>query len=223
MKESMERDRLATIGLLAAMAIVGAAAWWFQLRPDLEVDARELEALPFEIADWQGQPIPLEDTVERILRADLNVQRAYQSPRDPEVVWLYVGYYGTSRGGRPEHTPGVCYPSAGWEILASETWVDERSGQRANEYVVERNGRRHLVHFWYQSSERAGLLGLWSVSVDQLRTRLASGRGDGALVRISTPITETGVEAARERLVAFHRELRPELAARWPEERPRGA
>jgi EpsI family protein len=220
----MTRDRLATIALLAAMASVGAVAWWFQLRPDLEFDAHQLEALPLEIAEWRGNSIPLESAVERILRADLNLQRAYRSPYDPEVVWLYIGYYGTHRGGRPEHTPGVCYPSAGWDIVAEDVWVgDESAGERANEFVVERDGQRQLVHFWYQSSAQTGLLGVWSVSIDQLRTRLSSGRGDGALVRLSTPIAEGGVEEARRRLVAFHRELAPELAARWPEERPRGS
>lgn len=229
----MSADRLAVPGLLAAMAVVAALAWWLELRPDLRVDAARLETLPLALDGWRGVPVPLRSTVERILDADLNLQRAYESPDTSETVWLYVGYYGTHRGGRPEHTPGVCYPSAGWTIEASREWTAEprpdgdgrarldAPHRRVDELVVSRGGERRLVHFWYRSGRRTGLLGTWSVSVDQLRGRLADGRADGALVRLSTPIAGGGIEAARRRLAAFRRVLEPELEARWPTEHPR--
>ena len=58
---------------------------------------------------WKGHDIPMEGSVEEILRADRHLQRSYYD-RAGGLVWLYVGYYGTSRGGRSEHTPWVCYP-----------------------------------------------------------------------------------------------------------------
>ncbi|MGH7337785.1 MAG: exosortase C-terminal domain/associated protein EpsI, partial [Myxococcota bacterium] len=157
-----------------------------------------------------------------ILRADLNLQRVYRSSYASAPIWLYVGYYSTGRGGRPEHTPGVCYPSAGWKIVEKRRWIGGvRGNQRANEYVVAKDGERQLVHFWYQSSRSAGLLGIWSVSLDRLHTRLSTGRGDGALIRLSTAIEGDDLLAARQRLSAFADELAPELAARWPTERPK--
>jgi len=208
-------------GLLLALLATAAVAWWFQLRPELAFEGDRLERLPLALGAWRGEAIPLESAVEKMLRADLNLQRAYRSAEAGEVVWLYVGYYGTRRGGRPEHTPSVCYPSAGWEILDRQTWVgDAGRAERANVYVVARGGELRLVHFWYQSSRSTALLGAWDVSVDQLVSRLSEGRADGALVRISTPIVGDDVEAAHERLVAFRRVLIPELAARWPTERP---
>ena len=160
--------------------------------------------------------------VERMLRADLNVQRTYRSASVPEVIWMYVGYYGTRRGGRPEHTPDVCYPSAGWRVESSEVWAGASDpGLRANEMVVERRGRRRLVHYWYRSARSAVLLGLLPVSVDQLRSRVSTGRADGALVTLSTPLEAGALEAARSRLIELRRPLETELAARWPVESPR--
>jgi EpsI family protein len=212
-------ERLATAALIVALIASGAVAWWFQLRPDLDYDGSSLERLPLELGDWRGESIPLESAVESMLRADLNLQRAYHGTGS-EVVWLYIGYYSTASGGRPEHTPDVCYPSAGWQIASEAVWSDDEA--RANEYVVERDGFLRLVHFWYQSSRSSGLLGTWNVSVDQLESRVSTGRADGALVRLSTPVEEDDIEAARRRLVDFQRLLAPELAARWPSERPRG-
>ncbi len=59
--------------------------------------------------------IPLAENVESMLRADFNVQRAFLHPLG-DVVWLYIGYYGTDRGGTPEHTPPQCYRAHGWSL-----------------------------------------------------------------------------------------------------------
>jgi EpsI family protein len=219
---AMSTDAIAVRAMLIAMIGVAAATWWFQLRPDLEVEAHQLEALPLQMGEWRGRALPLEEFAERMLRADMNVQRRYETPYTNEIVWVYVGYYGTRRGGRPEHTPGVCYPSAGWEIEQSRRLtVDPASGLQTNEYVVAKDGARQLVHFWYRSSRRDGLLGTWSLSLDQLRGRLSTGRADGALVRLSTPLDGDQIDAARQRMLALRRPLDAELTARWPTERPR--
>ena len=218
----MSSDRVATRGLVAAMFAVAAVTWWFQLRPALEFDASRLGELPLQLGAWGGEPVPLESTVERMLRADLNVQRTYRSESVPELIWMYVGYYGTRRGGRPEHTPDVCYPSAGWRIVSSEVWAGAADPDlRANELVVERRGRRRLVHYWYRSARTPVLLGLLPVSVDQLSGRLSSGRADGALVTLSTPLADGSLDRARERLLDLRRPLEVELASRWPIETPR--
>jgi len=207
------------VGLLVTVLVaVGAVAWAFQLRPRLAVDASPLADLPHRIAGYDGEEIPLDQTVERVLLADANLQRAYVDP-EGEVVWLYVGYYGTERGGRPEHTPDECYPSGGWTIVSeSRVDVDPANGLRANEMVVEQAGERRLVHFWYQTHRDRGLLGAFDHGLDRLLGRLLDSRGDGGLVRLSTPIRAHDEDAARARLVAFGRELGPRLAEHWPRE-----
>jgi len=214
----MTAERIATAVMVALMLLVGAAAWWMQLRPSLQIDAAELTDLPLEMNGWKGRPLPLESGVERMLNADVNLQRAYTAAGSREVVWMYVGYYGTGRGGRPEHTPSQCYPSGGWSIVSEDTaTIDPDREFRTNEWVVTRRGERRLVHFWYQSAQRTGMLDNLSLSIDHLRGRLGDGRADGALIRISTPLAPSEDEA-RARLVAFARDLEPLLAERWPVE-----
>jgi EpsI family protein len=217
----MNRERLAVAGLMFAMGIVGTAAWWLQLRPALHADYGPLAALPMTLGAWSGESVPLDTGVERILNADFNLQRAYRSPEGDGLIWLYVGYYGTRRGGRPEHLPSDCYPSTGWTIEDSRTVaIDPDRDFRANEYVVSRPGQRRLVHFWYRSSRRTGMLDDLSLRLDHMRGRLCGDRADGALVRLSTPLAPGRKAEARARLIAFARDLDPLLARCWPREFP---
>jgi EpsI family protein len=98
--------------------------------------------------------------------------------------------------------------------------IDPERDFRANEYVVSRQGRRRLVHFWYRSSRRTGMVDDLDLDLDHLSGRLRGGRADGALVRLSTPVAAGGEAEARARLVAFARDLDPLLAERWPREFP---
>jgi EpsI family protein len=215
----VKREGFANAALLAFTLVVGSAIWWLELRPPLRVDASQLGALPARVGDFDGHAIPLEDTVERILRADFNLQRAYERASEPEPVWLYVGYYGTERGGRPEHTPNQCYPSAGWTIETERAFA--HAGLRGNEWIVAQDGERQLVVFWYQSARRSGMRDNLELSVDHLRGRLRDGRADGALIRISTPLSPDEA-TARARLGDFASALAPMLSARWPNEFPAG-
>jgi EpsI family protein len=212
------RSSLQTGLLFGALALVGASAWALKLAGNLAVDTRELAQLTPALGSWTSEEIPVEDGVAEMLRADFNLQRAYRHPLG-ELVFLYVGYYGTARGGRPEHTPWACYPSAGWQIVASRVVdVDRETGLRANELVVESEGERRLVLFWYRSGTRTGITGGLGLSLAHLRGRLLEGRGDTALVRISTELPGDDETTARSTLTGFAAELDRQLASHWPRE-----
>jgi EpsI family protein len=216
----MASERATAPALIAVLLLVGAAAWWFELRPSLRVDASPLENLPVSLKSWRSRPLPVKDTVESMLRADFNLQRMYLHPVG-EPIWVYVGYYGTRRGGHPEHTPAECYPSNGWTIEASRKLVvDPTLGLRAMEYIVERDGERRLVHYWYRSYRKTGMLGQLDLGVDHLLGRLRAGRADGALVRVSTPMAPGEEVAARSRLLGFETAFEAQLAEHWPRETP---
>jgi EpsI family protein len=213
----MNSSNLATAILIVGLFAVGGFAWSLQVQPTFEIDASALATLPTRIDAYDGHDIPLESTVESVLRADFNLQRAYIGAGS--LVWLYVGYYGTSRGGRPEHTPRGCYTGAGWGIESARTLrVAPDEDLRVNEYLVERGGERRLVHFWYRSAKRTGMLGGWDQNADRFVGRITSGRADGALVRISTPLSGDDEIGARGRLLGFASALDPLLAERWPTE-----
>ena len=216
----MTSDRLASVALCIALVLVGGLAWWMQLRPALHVDATPLARLPHEIDGWRAVDVPLEETVESVLQAEFNLQRAYLHP-SREIIWMYVGYYGTERGGRPKHTPRGCYTGAGWSILETRALAADPEGRlRVNEFQIEREGERRLVQFWYRSHRRTGILGGFDQNVDRLLGRLLDRRADGALIRVSAPIRGDDLVATRGRLLAFASSLDARIAEHWPEEVP---
>jgi EpsI family protein len=213
----------AGLGILLVLALAGCAVWWLQFRPSIERDPSSIHRIPLTLDRWVGQNIPLSEGVEKMLRADAHIQRRYESPAG-DLVWLYVGYYGTERGGRPEHTPWVCYPSAGWVILSAiemspggDSSEESGSGGKLNELVVEQGAARRLVHFWYQTHRTKSIATETGLTIDHVLGRLsASGRADGALVRLSTPIDLAGIEPARQRLRDIATALEPNLRLNWP-------
>jgi EpsI family protein len=212
-------ERALEVGVIALLLATGVFAWSLQLRPPLGVDATPLGRLPSRLGPFYAQEVPLESAVEEELRADFNLLRAYYGP-DGVPVLLYVGYYGTARGGRPEHAPRGCYTGAGWGIESAR--VVDLGGERAlraNEWVVERKGVRELVIYWFRSHRRTGMVGGLDTTLDKLLGRLAYGRADGALVRVSTPLPADD-PTARSRLRQFASAVDAELDAHWPREHP---
>jgi len=61
------------------------------------------------------------------------------------------------------------------------------------------------------------------ISLDHLVGRVRTGRADGALVRLSTPVEGDDEATARSRLRAFAAALDLQLAANWPTETPAGS
>jgi EpsI family protein len=197
-------------------AVVGSVAWGLALRPRLNVDATAMDALPIRLGSWTSEDVPLESTVESMLRADYNVQRRYQHEFG-DVVWVYFGYYGTERGGTPEHTPQVCYRAQGWQIEEHEL-VEVDGELSVNELVVSLGSEQQLVHYWFRSFQRTGLRDGFDQLLDHLVGRVLHGRADGSLVRISTPIEGGDRDSARSRLLAFDVSFNDLLGTHWPRE-----
>lgn len=211
------RGNASTALLVALLIGVGAASWWFQLRPALEVDPAPLVALPQRIGSWTAVDVPIDEAVESILRADFNLQRAYVHPMGA-IVFLYVGYYGTDRGGRPEHTPEVCFNSQGWDITDRRTLTVEGGAEpfQVNEFVVQQGDKRHLVEFWFRSQRSTGMLTSLEQALDRLAGRLVDGRADGSLVRVSTPLRGGDEVEARSYLTQFAAAVDEQLGRHWP-------
>ena len=102
---------LSLIILLATIASVGAIA----SRVEPVVVKTNLENLPMEIAGFKATEDFLPESVYKKLNADKHVYRHYRSA-DGKQVDLYIGYYGTAKGGRTGHNPYACLPGAGWGV-----------------------------------------------------------------------------------------------------------
>lgn len=211
------RQQIEASGLLAVLLATGAIAWWLGLQPPDRRDPSSFDAIPYDLNGWQAMDVEIDDAVARLLRADHNVQRAYLHPHG-YAAYLYVGYYGTQRGGAPEHTPDYCYPAQGWQVHQDETLqVGSRAtGFVVREFLVEKSGEGRLVHFWYRTEDDSGFTSTRALRVRQFWGRLTENRGDGALVRLSTPVANGDISGARTRLLGLDAAVESALDAIWP-------
>jgi len=201
--------------LIAVLVGVGVLSWSLLLRPVPDSDPTRFAALPGTLNGWESIELEIDESVSEMLAADQNVQRAYVHPHR-YVVFVYVGYYGTRRGGTPEHTPDVCYPAQGWTIVeATDRSIGGRDGFDVREFVVEKDGERRLVHYWYRTSHRTGITSIARLRLAHFWGRLVRNRGDGALVRLSTPIEGDDVAGARSRLQGLDVALEEALEGVW--------
>ncbi|MFH0810729.1 MAG: exosortase C-terminal domain/associated protein EpsI [Pseudomonadota bacterium] len=193
-------------------------------RNPVVVVATNLERLPPALAGFQGHDNPFETAVMEELAPDASLSRSLVPPSGSRLapMFLYVGYYGTAKGGRTAHNPYACYPAAGWSIVSDGRVEVYYQGQdepaSVNEIVIKRGLESQVVLFWYQSRCNHIVHSGFQQNLNRFFSRLLHGRDDGAFVRLSADAGED-VGRARRQLASFAERLIPQLAAHWPEER----
>ena len=171
---------------------------------------------PMTIGEWQGRSSLLEASVENGLAVDDYVLSDY-SRLDGKVVNLYVAYYASQRTGESPHSPLVCIPGGGWSINSLER-LDADTTHPLNRAIIERNGSKQLVYYWYEERGRSIASEYWSKWY-LLSDAIAKNRSDGALVRLITAIAPGELERdADNRLRVFMQDLRPHLREYLPSE-----
>ena len=162
-----------------------------------------------------------EDSVYAVLNADANLLRNYVSPATREWTNLYIGYYGTAKGGRASHLPQFCYTGQGWAI---EDWdvvslnSPDLGPVRINRMVVRKGIERQLVYFWFQSENQVMATGL-EQNWYKFHHKFLYDRNDGAFVRVSLPFPHGKEADTEEKARAFSQAIMPLVAQHWPVER----
>jgi len=178
-----------------------------------------LENLPIEIAEYVAIEDTFPESVYKVLNADRHVYRHYRS-NDGRQVDLYIGYYGTAKGGRTGHNPYACLPGAGWGILdthkvtlKAEQYPD---GVDVN-YILARKGETfETVLHWYQSAGTKVLATGIHRNIQRFLGRVFHNRNEGAFVRVSVFSREKQLEEASALTKSFAEELLALLPQYWP-------
>jgi exosortase D (VPLPA-CTERM-specific) len=185
-------------------------------RPEVIPERNRFVTFPMIIGEWQGRSSLLEAWVENDLALDDYVLSDYSTP-DGKVANLYVAYYASQRSGESPHSPLVCIPGGGWSITNLER-LNSATNHPFNRAIIERNGSKQLVYYWYEERGRSIASEYWSKWY-LLSDAITKNRSDGALVRLITAISPGELEHdADKRLMQFMQDVRPNLSAYLPSE-----
>lgn len=189
---------------------------------DVVVTQTGIEKIPRTIDELSATDVALDDAVVKELDPDAYLFRNYQSSHG-RIINVYIGYYGTSKGGKSTHNPDACYPGAGWSILSEEVaelLVEHEGAQRRirlNLMRVKKGDNVQLVYHWYQTMRDTVITSGFQQNINRFRNMLVYHRNDGAFIRVSSSIGESEVDTKRA-IERFIRQLYPLLVEYWPQE-----
>ncbi|MGH9482994.1 MAG: exosortase C-terminal domain/associated protein EpsI [Terriglobales bacterium] len=183
-----------------------------------------LERFPAQLGPWSliGQPAMTPDELA-VLKADDYMLRDYAIPAGAtpqgQQAQLFVAYYRNQRAGESMHSPKNCLPGSGWApILSDEIALPAApAGTRINRYVVENQGDRELVLYWYQAQGRIIASEYWG-KFYLIWDAMRQGRRDGAIVRVVVPMSAgEGVDAATQEALDLADRSLPRLSQYLPQ------
>jgi len=190
---------------------------------NVEISRVNLDGLPKVIGGLTSSELRLEGSIVQELDPDVYVYRNYHD-RDGRIINLYIGYYGTRKGGRTGHNPYACYPGAGWAIIREhkkQIQVEHRGNAdtiTVNTLFVRRGDVQQLVYHWYQTAGSTVVSSGFAQNLNRFKNRLLYNRNDGAFIRVSMDLGGDWKDVAND-IDMFIQELWPLLVEYWPEER----
>jgi exosortase D (VPLPA-CTERM-specific) len=178
------------------------------VRTEIVPQRQPLALFPLDFAGWHGIPQTLDSESLNALELTDYLLADYTNKAGANVpLNFYIAYYASQRAGVRAHSPQLCIPGEGWNIVGqSIVTMPLTSGDsiNANRVVIEKRGERQIVYYWFEERGRhiaeEGALKYYA-----LRDALVDSRTDGALIRIVAPVygeDETTADAAAEKLVA---------------------
>jgi EpsI family protein len=196
---------------------------FFSQKPSTSLPVR-LQEFPLRVGGWEGTESRLEPRVVTTLGLDDWILRLYRHPSGA-LVEFYVGFLQHATLGH--HSPQVCYPAQGWELLQKGLQQIKISGEQSisiNMLLVQRDLERQLIFYWYQwgekvITEKPGPRGLLESKLRAVFSIFTPARLDTTLVRISAPLVGS-VEETLAREVAFVQAVFPLLSQQFALEVP---
>jgi len=204
------------IRFIPVALLMGAAALFVHGRGvgDQLPPRKDLASFPDQIGEWSGTRLSIRADVLDVLGPGEYSQRLYQNPSEDRYVDLFLAYVPNQRTGDWLHSPKHCLPGAGWAPVAANHVSLARPGGgqiTVNRYVIAKGLDRQVVLYWYQAHGRAVASEYWA-KLYLVEDAIRLNRTDGALVRVTTPVTGSeSLEGGEHRALAFATQILPIL------------
>lgn len=196
------RPSTALIGI--ALLVAALAATWQAIPPRQlsQVQREPFYLFPRQLGDWSvGQSDRLSPDIARILAADDYISAPLTRPGTEQSVDLFIAWYHNQMKGGT-HSPTVCLPGAGWEIASLETISVSKDLGLTRPFtlkraIIQKGVERMLVYYWYDQ-QGINTASSYYAKLTLTKAKVLTGRSDGALVRLITPIGSTNDVAPAE-------------------------
>ncbi len=176
--------------LLAASALYGAGI--LSPKPEIIPLRESFSNFPTAIGGWTGHEELIDSDTLDLLKATDVRDWDFVTPDAKQSVNFFVAYYDSQRNERTFHSPMICLPGSGWKTINQSVRQINLSPRATNalhlnRLIIERGMSRLLVYYWF---EQRGVSepDFYRVKARIIADSITTGRTDGALVRLTTPI-----------------------------------
>lgn len=192
------------IACLVMLASTGILTSTLETRSEIKPERAFFSAFPKSIGEWQGTSGTLETQALKALDLTDYLLADFAKPADVPVNF-YVAYYESQRKGSSPHSPTVCMPGGGWQIidLTRRAFTGNNAPFEFNRVVIRKGSDSQLVYYWFLERGRE-MADEYKVKWWLFRDAILENRTDGALVRLVTPmVAGEPEEKADQRLAEF--------------------
>jgi len=215
----MSLGRVPLWSCILLLCAIGLGGYFVSTRHEILPERSLFAIFPTTLGEWRGRLSTLDASTEQFLGLTDYILSDY-AKKDGRAVNLYVAYYASQRNGLSPHSPSVCIPGNGWQIVnldrTNYTSGDSTVSLPLNRVVIGRGTSKQLVYYWFE--ERGMKIANEYLSkLYLLRDAMFKNRTDGALVRLTTPVYPGESEDdAEKRLQEFTKTLVPTLNGYLP-------
>lgn len=164
---------------------------------------------PKQFSTWHGVDISSDNGMwMSVLGASRMVFRSYL--KDNASVDLYLAYYTDMNSSDLVHSPTVCYPGQGWQVV-SESIKEFSIGAstfRATKLIISKQGHTQIVYAWWQTRDRI-LATNSSHRFYQLFSSIMFSNSASVWSRVSINATPETMDEQEQQLKAFIHEVVP--------------
>lgn len=175
-----------------------------------------IQSFPAVVGEWNSKQEIVAPDIVRASGAEESYI-GYFTNKTGEEISLYMGYRSTAFLADENffHSPTVCIPSSGWiEREVSRKTISRVpffNDLQVTKMVIEKDGKKQLVYFWFQTKDEA----TYDKNINRFHLSLHALRRDNTHDLFIRPITSVHsserVADAEARLDGFVQEMMPVL------------
>ncbi len=204
-KSTVIRVNLTTISTRPFYIVIGlfCFALFFikplALREDFIPARKTFADFPLQLSTWQGVKEVLDAKTVKFLGLSDYIAANFKN-NDQTSINFYAAYYKTQKHGAVPHSPKLCIPGDGWQI--QDMQIVTYNGITFNRVLIQKREQKQLVYYWYKQRDKT-IANEYYLKWNTFIGALQNKRTDGALVRLTTNLSNETFAAADIRLKSF--------------------
>ncbi len=199
---------------LVLMVAVLILVFFMGNRKEVVLERQSFSHFPLQIGAWKGKKQTLDKDTLDVLKLSDYLLTSYRD-ESGKVIVLYIAYYDSQRKNVVPHSPKLCIPGGGWEIV--DISRENFEGQPFNRMIIQKRLDKSLVYYWYQQRGQI-IANEYAMKWSLFKDALFLNRTDGSLVRTSTEIYPgEDMKKAEERMNEFLLLIKPLLREYIPD------